>query len=933
MRLVGSLTNLVRTIFKVGSRQVTVEPAAQTVGDATLTIPDLAGTGRSVVTDTGTQTLSNKTLTSPVINSPTGLAKADVGLGNVDNTSDATKNAAAVALTNKTSIGVDNLSLDGNTLTTTSGALNLTSEAAAAINLTAGTDLNLTAGSGDSIWAFSDLILRPGKLLRLQEPAGGPRAVDFVIPNTLSASRTITFPDADGTVGLVPALAGLLRSDGGGALIVGSVDLSSEVTDALPIANGGTGQVSKTAAFDALAPTTTQGDTIYYNGTDNVRLAKGSAGQVLTMNAGATAPEWTDGGGGSGEKNYITNHSAKSAITGWTAVGDLDVARTTTAAELPREFTTAAGIKITADANTQSVADYVYYDFTLDDVDLSKKLKIQWAQKVTGTYAAGDLEVVITTQADRTTALHTPITTAIPSADGVFTTSFDASTTAALSLVIRATTDMDTDGGIVISDVIVGPGIQPQGAVVGEWQSYTPTGNDQWTANATYYGRYRRVGDSMELQLGIAAGASTPTGGNTGATRISLPSGYTIDPTKMISSTANESSLGHWQGTIAGVGNIGGFVRKHTSNAQVELWRIKPDASDYKTAMDAMSASDITNGGAQAAEVYAFVTVPIAEWAGSGTVNLAQNDVEYASNDGSGGTTAGATYSTGMVYGPSGAAFVAVGSATLNSNTIYKVSFTTPIQASDKVEIETSQDSGVTWQTDGGSVVHTYRTIQNTSNYGMFIVKNDSTSVHVYFGNYGRHTDGATFSAAGAAWGDLTGGTYRWRVRKSSGGQAVGFGEVAQSSSGLVKSAGQLKGTNTNDSAASGYVGEVIEQIQSSIQAPAASGSYKQIDSKEFPAGDWEVTVDFYLDTSGMTSPSNLLAAFSTTTASSSGTTFLSTNMYGIIDGPTGIGACKLGPFQLSLASATTYYVNGRVAYSGSPTQGWKSRIHARRAR
>lgn len=55
-----------------------------------------------------------------------------------------------------------------------------------------------------------------------------------------------------------------------------------------------------TTAFDAIAPTTTQGDLIYHNGTDNVRLAKGTAGQVLTMNAGATAPEWAAGGGGGG---------------------------------------------------------------------------------------------------------------------------------------------------------------------------------------------------------------------------------------------------------------------------------------------------------------------------------------------------------------------------------------------------------------------------------------------------------------------------------------------------------------------------------------------------------------------------------------------------------------------------------------------------------
>jgi hypothetical protein len=48
------------------------------------------------------QTLTNKTLTSPVITTPTGIVKSDVGLGNVDNTSDATKNAASATLTNKT---------------------------------------------------------------------------------------------------------------------------------------------------------------------------------------------------------------------------------------------------------------------------------------------------------------------------------------------------------------------------------------------------------------------------------------------------------------------------------------------------------------------------------------------------------------------------------------------------------------------------------------------------------------------------------------------------------------------------------------------------------------------------------------------------------------------------------------------------------------
>jgi hypothetical protein len=40
--------------------------------------------------------------TSPALSTPTGIVKGDVGLGNVDNTSDATKDAASATLTNKT---------------------------------------------------------------------------------------------------------------------------------------------------------------------------------------------------------------------------------------------------------------------------------------------------------------------------------------------------------------------------------------------------------------------------------------------------------------------------------------------------------------------------------------------------------------------------------------------------------------------------------------------------------------------------------------------------------------------------------------------------------------------------------------------------------------------------------------------------------------
>jgi len=74
----------------------------------------------------------------------------------------------------------------------------------------------------------------------------------------------------------------------------GSITSATWNGNVVAINRGGTGQATASAAFNALSPLTTAGD-VLYGGTSGAgtRLGIGTAGQVLTVNAGATAPQWS----------------------------------------------------------------------------------------------------------------------------------------------------------------------------------------------------------------------------------------------------------------------------------------------------------------------------------------------------------------------------------------------------------------------------------------------------------------------------------------------------------------------------------------------------------------------------------------------------------------------------------------------------------------
>jgi hypothetical protein len=104
------------------------------------------------------------------------------------------------------------------------------------------------------------------------------------------------------------------------ALSLGSLATASTINNSnwsgtdLAITNGGTGQSTATAAFDALSPLTTKGDLLAWDTSSNVRIAVGADGTVLTANAASTGGfTWSTPASTAAQYVVAASHSSLSA--------------------------------------------------------------------------------------------------------------------------------------------------------------------------------------------------------------------------------------------------------------------------------------------------------------------------------------------------------------------------------------------------------------------------------------------------------------------------------------------------------------------------------------------------------------------------------------------------------------------------------------------
>lgn len=501
---------------------------------------------------------------------------------------------------------------------------------------------------------------------------------------------------------------------------------------------------------------------------------------------------WSDlGGGGSGEKNYISNGDAEdTSTTGWAEYDD-----GASATPVDGTGSTAANLTLTAQNTVKLSRDYSFklaksaadaqgegisYDFTIDKEDQNKLLKIQFPFNTDGTYTDGNIAVYIY---DVTNGqLITPSQTSLTGydKDNIGSSKFQAGWVSSDSLSYRLIfhiTATDTDAyDFYFDNVVVGPGSIVTGAIVEETKAIAGF-TSNWT-NSSISGFVTRRGDKADFDLKLLM-SGTPTGG---ALIVTLPSGYTIDSTKLAdTTTAVNATLG--TATYRDVG-AATYIDLHLAYDTTTTFRVSYEAggSTYTNVTDTAPVAVPISGDFI---VMRLRDVPIAEWAGSGVVNLGANDVEYVANSDASGVTD--TTTTDVVYGPNGAAF----DTSLGSSGLYykRVQLQNNFQAGDTLHLEIQPESTSEWTKLQGSILSPGGVLldslhrQNTVYYGIGYRFISSKIIDVTFGSYATST-GATYASAGAAWSTMTG--WRWRIVHHRSGIPVGFGLANLTQAGLV---------------------------------------------------------------------------------------------------------------------------------------------------
>ena len=565
-----------------------------------------------------------------------------------------------------------------------------------------------------------------------------------------------------------------------------SIFESSKVVDNLSVTGtAGDGYIDLTAqSSDPSSPAA--GD---------VRVFVGSDGKTYKLDESGNKSQ-LGGGSGSGI-NYAADFFESDVAPTTTSVAAID----TTNTDYTNFLLSSAGGALTQDtasavrgANsykfvpTASGEFFAYPAFQLSEVDLGKALSIKFDLKNDG--AAADYDVVVcrynssgvhqeTISVAGTASAGTPASAQLPTSltsfRGFFITG--SSSTDYYRLFVRHLTSA-TDA-VYLDTLVIGPDAVMEGAIVTDWESYTPTYTGFGTVTSSEM-EWRRNGDQLEVRGNFTTGTTTAV-----EARLSFPNGY----------IAKAFSSIRIAGNAIRVGSSATFFGDYVLS--------EPSVSYFTFGVQAASSNGLTKAlgtsFSSSTKETIFASTTIAEWSAN-TVMASRAVEEYAYNFST--TTTGDT--TAFGYGPEGTPILAY-APTGTNGAVFRVRFKTPILKTDSIIVETdSGSSGARWMDMSDRLAGYATNDANTAAYGYRIYPVNETDCGVIF--YSKVD-------AGQSWSGIT--SWRWRVRKVSGGAAVGF----------PVSARNVIGDTSGTAVPAGYVGENITVQNSAGTGLAPGGS------------------------------------------------------------------------------------------------------------
>lgn len=468
---------------------------------------------------------------------------------------------------------------------------------------------------------------------------------------------------------------------------------------------------------------------------------------------------------GSGTLNIVDNPIAESSTTGWTAATNYTVSRDVANSPLAGIIDSCFAISTTTASSEQytpSISGVYATSLAMPAALRNTKTQVSMYVNVPAS-SLGVWRVSIYNASGTRMSLSSDSSgaTTLPAGfNGQFVCTFDADSSATYTVGFTQTTRTSANT-LYYTNVSIGNGITAQGAAISEWQSYTPSSTQGFGTISSNNLRWRRVGSNMEIAGNFTAGTVSGL-----EARLSLPTGHTSGTSSIQVVGIATSNIGATQSP---------YVLAENAVTYLTFGRI------YTTdqALTKQTGSSFT---VNSSVVSISASIPIAEWAGSGTVNLgAGAQVEYVSNS----TAWGTTNTTAFAYGPAGAVI----NGTPGGAFTQRVRFQSPLQSDDIVILEGSSDRNIWFPMancrlnyNNTPVVVSLDSAGNIiAGYTMYSISGNATDLDITFAQYAA---AANDDSPTTAW--PTTNAY-WRVRKAKASAPVGFGLASPANgAGLV---------------------------------------------------------------------------------------------------------------------------------------------------